>query len=65
MSNELQQELPGSLFLYSNAFNIAMDMIENAASFGMYFIFTLQSLNLITNKETEKDINIYDINQYT
>ena len=35
MLANLQQELPDSTILYSNAYDIAMDIIQNPAEFGM------------------------------
>jgi hypothetical protein len=39
MADELQQELPGSLFLFSNAFGMSMDLIQNPSNFGMLWEF--------------------------
>ena len=64
MAEELQQELPGSVFLYSNVFGIAMDLIQNPSNFGMYyFMFIWRWFNPIINKELKGyDCDTYRVN---
>jgi hypothetical protein len=35
MTEQLQAELPGSVFVYIDSFSVVMNIINNAASYGM------------------------------